>query len=273
MINTNDFNNFYLEKDNTNENNIFIYNNNNYNDILTPQDNILDFSFLPLSENKLFGIEISENNKSNNNNNAQINFIIKQNDKKYVKKKIFLLKGNEEITNINNNNNLIYRKDAYYKHFKSIFAKYIKDKVNKLKNICFPNFDKNNFSSLVYKYTGNPKEKDNYKFLSFKVKDLLTYGRNDKIKNRQYNNALLIKYIEENKNFAKNGIIYKELIKVLNEYVEAELINFYNDKDQFEIINKDSKCLFYDYYFKKQTGISLLEKNGFIQILKSNFKK
>ena len=77
------------------------------------------------------------------------------------------MKGNEEIINTNNNN-FIYRKDSFYKHFKSIFVKYLKDKINRLKNICFPNFDKNNFSSLVYKYTENPKEKDNYKFLSFR---------------------------------------------------------------------------------------------------------
>ena len=95
------------------------------------------------------------------------------------------MKGNEEIINTNNNN-FIYRKDSFYKHFKSIFVKYLKDKINRLKNICFPNFDKNNFSSLFYKYTENPKEKDNYIFLSFKVKDLFTYEKNDKNKNRQY---------------------------------------------------------------------------------------
>ena len=34
---------------------------------------------------------------------------------------------------------------------------------------------------MAYKYTGNPKEKDNFHFLSFKVKDLLSYGKDDKI--------------------------------------------------------------------------------------------
>ena len=205
MFNISNSNNFYFSQDNTNENNFFNHDNNNLNDIFTFQDNILDFSFLPLSEKKLFEIEIIENKKFNSNNDKEhINFLIKQNTKKSIKKNIFLLKGNEDVINTNNNSNYIYRKDAYYKHFKSIFSKYIKDKVNKLKNICFPNFNKNNFSSLVYKYTGNPKEKDNYLFLSYKVKDLLTYGRNDKIKNRQYNNAILIKYIEDNKKFSQN---------------------------------------------------------------------
>ena len=240
MFNISNSNNFYFCQDNTNENNFFNHDNNNLNDIFTPQDNILDFSFLPLSEKKLFEIEISENKKFNSNNDKEhINFLIKQNTKKSIKKNIFLLKGNEDVININNNSNYIYRKDAYYKHFKSIFAKYLKDKVNRLKN------NKNNFSSLVYKYTGNRKKKDNYLFLSFKVKDLFTYGRNDKNKNRQYNNALLIKYIEENKKFTKNEIKYNELINFRNESMETALINFYSDKEEFEVINKDSKCLFY----------------------------
>ena len=86
-----------------------------------------------------------------------------------------------------------------------------------MKNICFPHFNKNNFSSLAYKYTGNPKEKDNYLFLSFKVKDLLSYGKDDKIKNRQYNNELLINYIEKNESIVKDKNVYCELIKFLND--------------------------------------------------------
>ena len=173
--------------------------------------------------------------------------------------------------NFNNGANYIYRKDAYYKHFKSIFAKYIKDKANNLKNICFPKHNKNNFSALSYKYTGNPKEKDNYKFLFYTIKDLLIIGKNEKIKNRQYNNELLVNYIEKNQINAKDKYIYKELIKFFNSTVEKELIKFYQDEEQFEKLRKDQKCLFYDIYFKKQTGISLLAKNGFIRILRNHF--
>lgn len=42
---------------------------------------------------------------------------------------------------------------------------------------------------------------------------------------------------------------------------------FYRDKSQFNNIKEDTKCLFYDRYYKKETGISLLEKDGFINIL------
>ena len=135
-----------------------------------------------------------------------------------------------EIVTFFKENKLIYRKDAYYKHFKSIFARYIKDKANKLKNICFPHYNKNNFSALSYKYTGNPKEADNFKFLSFKVKDIITMGKDIKIKNRQYNNELLIRYIEENKELTKDMEAYIDLINFLNNSVEEEIIIFYNDK-------------------------------------------
>ena len=114
-----------------------------------------------------------------------------------------------------NSKNKKYRKDAYYKHFKVLFGKYLKNRINALKNKCFPEFKKNKFSSPNYKYTGNPKEKENYNFLSYKVKDILTYGENKISKNRQYNNNLLIEYIEKNKNKAKDKICYEELICVL----------------------------------------------------------
>jgi hypothetical protein len=163
--------------------------------------------------------------------------------------------------------NYVYRKDAYYKHFKALFAKYIRNKVNNLKNICFPNFNKNNFAALSYKFTGNPKEKDNIKFLSMKIKDLLILGKDEEIKNRQYNNELLIKYIENNRELAKDKNKYEELISCLDETLENELMEFYNNKIEFENINKDIKCLIFDKHFKNETGISLLEKNGFIKIL------
>ena len=136
-----------------------IYNNNNYN------NNINLNTFFESSKNKLFEIEINENNNYNKNleflNNSTN--IKNKNSIKFISKK-------EKDFEVNNNGiqkNYIYRKDAYYKHFKSLFAKYIKDKANKLKNICFPHFDKNNFFAISYKYTGNPKEKDNLQFLSF----------------------------------------------------------------------------------------------------------
>ena len=165
-----------------------------------------------------------------------------------------------------------YRKDGYYKHFKVIFGKYLKNKANKLKNICFPEYSNNNFSTPNYKYIGNPKEKDNYNFLSYKVKDILVYGKDKNKHNRQYNNEILINYIEKNEKKSKDKIAYEKLIEFLNISLEEAFINFYNDKNQFEKINKDKICVFSDVYFKKETGISLLEKNGFLIAMKRKIK-
>ena len=171
-----------------------------------------------------------------------------------------------------NSENKKYRKDAYYKHFKVIFGKYLKNRINELKNICFPEFKKNNFSSPNYKFTGNPKEKENYIFLSWKIKEILTYAEDKKNKNRQYNNNLLIEYIENNKNKAKDKISYEKLIYILFQTLEEAIEDFYNDKNEFEKINNDKNCLFYDKYFKKNTNISLLEKNGFLKAIKRKKK-
>ena len=245
----------FIDVDNDND---FILNNNNF-----------DLPFIS-QENKLFEKEINDNlfntDLCNTNNILYHNNKSKKDSNKDTQIKFI---SKKEILDKNNINNikLIYRKDAYYKHFKSIFARYIKDKANKLKNICFPHYNKNNFSALSYKYTGNPKEADNFKFLSFKVKDIITMGKDIKIKNRQYNNELLIRYIEENKELTKDMEAYIDLINFLNNSVEEEIIIFYNDKLEYENLVNDLKCIFFDKHFKFETGFSLLDKNGFIQVL------
>ena len=246
----------FIDVDNDND---FILNNNNF-----------DLPFIS-QENKLFEKEINDNlfntDLCNTNNILYHNNKSKKDSNKDTQIKFI---SKKEILDKNNINNikLIYRKDAYYKHFKSIFARYIKDKANKLKNICFPHYNKNNFSALSYKYTGNPKEADNLKFLSLNVKDIIIMGKDIKRKNRQYNNELLIRYIEANKELTKDKEAYIDLINFLNNSVEEELIIFYNDKLEYVNLVNDVKCRVFDKHFKSETGISLLDRNGFIQVLK-----
>ena len=250
--------------------------NSDVNDFQIDQKQIIDndftyapiefnISFLALPKKKLFEIEIK--NKNNYKKNISPKFQLGTKERR-TKNKIIKLSVKSMQENLKKEKkNYVYRKDAYYKHFKALFAKYIRNKVNNLKNICFPNFNKNNFAALSYKFTGNPKEKDNIKFLSMKIKDLLILGKDEEIKNRQYNNELLIKYIENNRELSIDKNKYEELISCLDETLENELVEFYNNKIEFENINKDIKCLIFDKHFKNETGISLLEKNGFIKIL------
>lgn len=255
--------------------------NSDVNDFQIDQKQIIDndftyapiefnISFLALPKKKLFEIEIK--NKNNYKKNISPKFQLGTKEKR-TKNKIIKLSVKSMQENLKTEKkNYVYRKDAYYKHFKALFAKYIRNKVNNLKNICFPNFNKNNFAALSYKFTGNPKEKDNIKFLSMKIKDLLILGKDEEIKNRQYNNELLIKYIENNRELSIDKNKYEELISCLDETLENELMEFYNNKIEFENINKDIKCLIFDKHFKNETGISLLEKNGFIKILNKQYQ-
>ena len=62
-------------------------------------------------------------------------------------------------------------------------------------------------------------------------KKKIIYGKNARIKNRQYNNELLIKFIEKNEAKSKDKNIYSQLISFLNDSVENELIKFYKIKE------------------------------------------
>ena len=67
------------------------------------------------------------------------------------------------------------------------------------------------------------KENDNLQFLSFSIKDLLSYGKEEKLKNRQYSNHILIKCLEKKELATKDKAIFFELINFLNNSVENEI--------------------------------------------------
>ena len=85
--------------------------------------------------------------------------------------------------------------------------------------------------------------------------------------NRQNNNRLLIDYILKNKNKNKDKEAYQELIFFFNNNLENAFLDFYSNTNEFEKINNDEDCIFYDKFYKKETGISLLEKNGFLKAI------
>jgi len=207
-----------------------------------------------------------------------LNQAIKTNEEK--KEMLLSLKNNSNYKSLSNslidNNNInlssdiIYRKDAYYKHFKVNLGKYIRNRMNILKNRCFPYYNRNNFSTPNYKYTGNPKEKDNLNFLSFTIKDILIYGKDKEKFNRQYNNEQLINFIEENEDKINDKVAYKEIIKLLSYKLEEVIRQYYDDEKELYKIKNDKKYIYFDKFFQRETGISLLEKYGFLKALKKN---
>lgn len=95
-------------------------------------------------------------NKENQNDKSQL--LINKNNKmkKFIKFKCINFKKEK-----------IYRKDYYFKHFKAIFGKYIRNKLNDFKNKIFLNLVLNNFSTPNYYFIANPKQED--KFIFFNV--------------------------------------------------------------------------------------------------------
>ena len=191
-------------------------------------------------------------------------------EKKEEEKKMIRFIGNKYL--IRELNSKLYRKDYYYKHFKALFGKYLKNKLNSLKNKCFPSFIFNNFSTPNYSFTGNAKELDNYHFLSYYIKDILVYKEKKNKGNNQTNNKLLIEYILNNETKSKDERAYQELITLLNNKLEIAFTNFYEDKIEFKKVSEDEDCIYYDKFFRKETGISLLENNGFLKAIQKNVK-
>ena len=48
------------------------------------------------------------------------------------------------------------------------------------------------------------------------------------------------------------------------------MLNANNNKSEYENLKNDVKCQYFDKYFLSETGISLLERNGLIRILRKN---
>jgi hypothetical protein len=267
------------------EENLLLYNlRGNFDDsisILSEKiDNLIDNEKIKDKSKKIFYIyQIKRNPKRirTKGNKFKINF----NNKNLSSEE---LKGSESNNDNKCNKKFInklipymssdihYRKDAYYKHFKVNLGKYIKKRMNILKNKCFPYYSRNNFSTPNYKYTGNPKEKDNLNFLSFTIKEILIYGQDKARFNRQYNNGQLIIFIEENEEKAYDKVAYKELIEFLNEKLEDCIIQYYDDEKEFNRIKSDTKYINFDKFYKRETGISLLEKYGFLTAIKNTKK-
>ena len=267
------------------EENLLLYNlRGDFDDSISilneKNDNLIDTEKIKDKSKKIFYIyQIKKNPKKirTKGNKSKINF----NNKNLSSEE---LKGSESNNDNKCNKKFInklipymssdihYRKDAYYKHFKVNLGKYIKKRMNILKNKCFPYYSRNNFSTPNYKYTGNPKEKDNLNFLFFTIKEILIYGQDKAKFNRQYNNKQLIIFIEENEEKAYDKVAYKELIEFLNEKLEDAIIQYYDDEKEFNRIKSDNKYINFDKFYKRETGISLLEKYGFLTAIKNTKK-
>ncbi len=54
----------------------------------------------------------------------------------------------------------------------------------------------------------------------------------------------------------------------MNEKLENIIIRFYDDEIEYNKLKNDFKYIKFDIFFKRETGISLLEKYGFLKAIK-----
>lgn len=168
-----------------------------------------------------------------------------------------------------------YRLDYYKKAFKVYCFKHLTKLLNYLLSKC--NLPKEFKNKKIFKpnnesFTSNAKEKDNYKFLSMSLKDIFSYINNDKqphgISLQKSNKNLIDKilnYIElKGKNYSKD---YDNLKKYLNMTMEDYIIIYY-DTEEFKKFCADEKIQFYEKEFIKEKKFPMLEKYGFLRLIK-----
>ena len=169
-----------------------------------------------------------------------------------------------------------YRLDYYKKAFKVNCFKHLTKFLNYLLSKCnLP--DKEFKNKKIFKpnneyFTSNAKEEDNYIFLYMKLKDIFCYIKDDnksqgislQKSNKQLIDMILNYFEQKGNNYSKD---YENLKKYLNMSME-EYIKIYYDTDEFKKFCKEEKIQFYEKEFIKEKKFGMLEKYGFLRLIK-----
>lgn len=162
------------------------------------------------------------------------------------------------------------RIDYAIKFYKTNFSKFLVNYANNIikKSHLPKELKKDKLSLPNHKsFTGNSKESDNYMFLSFEVKDIFAYYKNENCQNtRQKKNKDLINCILEYIDSSKNEERYEEVKSFFTMNLENAYKMFYDSKD-FEKYAMDPKTIYLDEEFQAEKGFSILKKYGFIKLL------
>ena len=190
-----------------------------------------------------------------------------------------------ENNNINSNSNHNTITDPIYiftpkKHYESAPKNYQKRFVNFLtkygdnliQSIKLPTKKIKKFKLHVpnSSFISHTKKRDNYKFLSFTVKDIFYYVKTGvdlkknppKRKNKILIDTILnyIESLDEDEQFEEVKIFFKMTIE--------EAYKLFEESEDFKKFAMDPKTILLDKEFKNKNDFSLLEKNGFIKYIK-----
>ena len=252
------------------QNLFLIINNNNNNKSINS-----DYFHFSMNMNKNLNNTLSDEiNYKNNNIKIEFDSLLNKENPQNINENINLLNKKIIIENNKNSGSSLYRQDYYVKQFKVQYSIWLRNYLNqKLKLLisetknCRKHLKFYPLNSL--KFTANPKYEDNKKFLSLKIKDILTFGIDSQKSSNQKKNKENIDIIE--------NIIYKQhsnanpdLLNFLNKTMEDSIEIFYQSQ-QFQNFKNNEKVKINDLKFQEEKKFSLLENNGFVCLIK-NYK-
>lgn len=185
----------------------------------------------------------------------------KENNFLNKKRKIFDIKKEKKY----------YRFDYYIKAFKANYLNYLVNLVNRKIEECMFDSKLGKFHMPnKKKYQGNTKEQDNKDFIKKKFKEVLIDYDESSIEGitRQKKNKYLLDKIYKIKFFPFNEC--QKNLKTCLEMTIEEGLELYYESEQFKKFKARRIIKFYDSKFQKERNrnFSLLEKNGFIKLVK-----
>ena len=168
------------------------------------------------------------------------------------------------------------RIDYCIKYFKTNFVEFLKKYGNMLIKRSFlpKELKKEKLSAPNHlSFTGNAAEKDNYKFLFFKVEDIFCFYKNENCKiSLQKKNRRIIDKILQFIDGSESEEKYSNVKAFFKMSLEDAYEIFYESED-FKKYATYSKTVFLDKEFKVEKGYSLLEKNAFVKMIKMYGKR
>ena len=194
-------------------------------------------------------------------------------DNSAKKDKSSLTKGNKFV--IEKKYPKYWRFDAAKKYWKSKISQYGEEEFNKrIQQSDLPDELKIHIhkpNSLSF--TANITVKDNYKFLSYNLKDIFTIGKETEDLQKKNHEAIMkiLDYFSKigNDRLSENDKLVKEFLEMNYE----DLIKKFYDSDEFIKFKEDYMTQYFDEGTKKQEGFSLLEDYGLIRLFKMLKKK
>lgn len=162
------------------------------------------------------------------------------------------------------------RFDGSIKYIKTKISKFAKKKLQALlKRSDLPiEIRSKKISSIDSKlFTSIPSMKKNYEFLNMKIADIFCFGK-DEIRRNNHEIISKINQFFDNNYLSPSSLELKNFLALTYE----GLIREFYQSEEFQIFKNEKKALYHDEGIKMQDKISILEKNGLIDLIKKKIR-